>query len=335
MKINFKTAWPSLKANWPELVTAAKTDLLNWYHETVPNLNDLKEQFRMGGNHKAPGADLIQIFGLVALVTVWAAVTHIKFDHDGKDKLLVPTSILPKPEQVLGCYKDLRAQHLFYGDSLMTVDHERVKASTFDRVFNSELAFSLKINFMGYMKAIGWSLLLGYIAGLFGIFRNLSGKWLDAIRYVPLTAITGLFIAWYGIYNEMKINFLSFGIFVYLMPIVVERIDQTQRIYLDTAYTLGASKWQTLRHVYFPSVLGRVFSDIRVITAIGWTYIIVAEMVNQEGGVGSMIYTAARQSHIERVFALLFVIIIVGFVQDIIFRLLDRLFFPENYAQSK
>ena len=312
-----------------------KVKFQHWYKDNVPGKNDLREQFKMGGVHDGPGSGLIQILGLVLLVSLWFGLTHIKFDDHGKQALLVPTSILPTPGQVFGSYDELEhKEHLFFGDSVITENHVSRPADFFDRLTHSELAFSLKINIAGYGKAILWSLILGFIAGLFGIFRNLSGKYIDALRYVPLTAITGIFISWYGIYNEMKINFLAFGIFVYLMPIVVQRIDDTQKIFLQTAWTLGASKWQTLRHVYIPSVLGRVFDDIRVITAISWTYIIVAELVNKEGGVGALIFTAGRQSRIEKVFALLFVIIVVGFIQDVIFRQLDKIIFPEKYAQT-
>jgi len=51
-------------------------------------------------------------------------------------------------------------------------------------------------------------------------------------------------------------------------------------------------------------------------------------MVNKTGGVGAMIFTAARQSRIDKVFAILFIIIIVGFIQDKLFQALDKQLFP-------
>jgi NitT/TauT family transport system permease protein len=112
-------------------------------------------------------------------------------------------------------------------------------------------------------------------------------------------------MAWFGIETNMKVQFLAFGIMVYLLPVVVQRIADVDEIYLQTAYTLGANKWQIFKSVYWPFVTSKIFDDIRVLTAISWTYIIVAELVNKTGGVGALIFTAAPRSRLDKVFAVL------------------------------
>jgi len=131
----------------------------------------------------------------------------------------------------------------------------------------------------------------------------------------------------------MKVHFLAFGILIYLLPVMVQRIDEVADVYLKTVHTLGASDWQVLKTVYFPSVLSRLFDDIRVLTAISWTYIIVAENINSnQGGIGTLIYYAGqRQGRYDKVFALLIIIMIIGVVQDRIFIWLDKEFFPFKY----
>src|SRR5690606_13422094 len=114
---------------------------------------------------------------------------------------------------------------------------------------------------------------IGFTIGLFPIFRGMFSKQVNAIRFVPLTAVTGLFIAWFGIENNMKIQFLAFGIIVYLLPVVVQRVYDVEEVYQQTAFTLGASKWQTIKSVFVPSVFSKLFDDIRVLVAISWTYI--------------------------------------------------------------
>jgi NitT/TauT family transport system permease protein len=184
---------------------------------------------------------------------------------------------------------------------------------------------------MGYLEAIVVSIPLGFLLGLFPLFKKLSSKYIDAIRFIPLTAVTGLFIAWFGIETNMKVQFLAFGILVYLLPVVVQRVQEVDNIYLQTAYTLGASKWQIIRTVFIPSVLAKISDDIRVLVAISWTYIIVAELINKSGGIGAMIWTASRQSRIDKVFALLIVIILIGIAQDKLFDWIDRRLFPYKH----
>lgn len=194
------------------------------------------------------------------------------------------------------------------------------------------LFFSVKINIFGYFEAIAIALPIGFILGLFPLFRELFVKPIDSFRFLPLTALTGIFIQWFGIESEMKVHFLAFGILVYLLPVVVSRVNEVDQVYVDTLSTLGASKFQIVKHVFIPDVLGKIITDIRVITALSWTYIIVAEVINKsEGGIGALAFTCARQSKIDHVFAILLVIIMIGYLQDRFCVFLDKFLFPYNH----
>jgi ABC-type nitrate/sulfonate/bicarbonate transport system permease component len=221
----------------------------------------------------------------------------------------VSKAVLPPPIAVIKSFKELHFK---------------------DQVVR-ETGYSVGLNILGYLEAILISILLGFTIGLVPFFRALLNKFFNSTRFIPLTAVTGLFIAWFGIDSNMKVQFLAFGIFVYLLPVVIQRIDEVLDIYLQTAYTLGASKWQQIRTVYFPSVASRIIDDIRVLTAISWTYIIIAEMMNQTGGIGSLIHLSGRQSRLDKVFALLIVIVIIGIIQDRLFAWLDKKIFSFKY----
>lgn len=190
-------------------------------------------------------------------------------------------------------------------------------------------------NLQGYFWAVLISIPLGFVIGLYPLFRGLFGKQVDALRYLPLTALVGIFITWFGIGESMKISFLAFGIIVYLLPVVIQRIFEVEDVYLKTVFTLGATDWDTIKSVYLPSVMSKLIDDIRVLTAISWTYIIIAELLNKEGGIGALIYTAGRRGQIPDVFAVLIVIVLVGFLQDRLFVYLDKRLFPHKYQKKR
>ncbi len=192
---------------------------------------------------------------------------------------------------------------------------------------------SVYVNILSYIVALLIALPLGFILGLIPLFRGLFGQLFDAFRFIPLAAVTYIFILWFGIETQMKVAFLAFGILVYLIPVVVQRIDEVKDVYLKTVFTLGANTWDTIKTVYIPSVVSRLSDDIRVLTAISWTYITVAEMVNNTGGLGGMIFKFRRQSNIEYAFVVLIIIIIIGILQDYVLRLLDRWLFPYKYVE--
>lgn len=227
---------------------------------------------------------------------------------------LVPRSSLPHPWRVATSYGELIS------------DNELIK----------DMFRSIGLNLGGYLKAILWSLPIGFIIGLVPLFRGSFKQVIDSIRFIPLTAVTVLFIVWFGIGTGMKVNFLAFGIMIYLLPVIVQRIDEVNDTYLKTVYTLGANAWQTVTAVYIPSVLSRLSDDIRILTAISWTYIIVAENSGDQGGLGSLIYRAGqRMGRVDKVFAILILIILIGVLQDRVFAYIDRKFFPHKYQTNK
>jgi len=194
--------------------------------------------------------------------------------------------------------------------------------------------FSIKLNLLGYLLAILVAIPIGFLLGLVPLFRGLFSKIVDSYRFIPLTAVTGIFIMWLGLGNQMKVSFLAFGIIVYLIPVVVQRIDEVQKVYINTVFTLGATAWQTIKTVYIPYVLSKVIDDIRVLTAISWTYITIVEMLNKGGGIGELIWTAKRQSRIDKAFAILIIIVIIGVLQDRLFLLIDKMLFPFKHINK-
>lgn len=242
-------------------------------------------------------------------------------------------------------------------DSIFTVDSIKLaNATEFEKIYpllppphhvlaafpslhqDDELAkntwISIWRNLQGYFWAIFIALAIGFPIGLLPPVRALFNKQVDALRYLPLTALTGLFILWFGVGDSMKVAFLAFGILVYLLPVVVQRINEVEEVYLKTVFTLSATNWQMVRSVYFPSVLSKLMDDIRVLTAISWTYIIIAELLNREGGVGAMIWLNGKYGKVDKVFAWLIVIIAVGFLQDRLFVYLDKRLFPHKYYKT-
>ena len=261
--------------------------------------------FELRGELGKKEALAIQIIGMITLLAVWQVIVSF---------FGISRGILPAPSDVVGSF-----QELFTSDNLP-----------------ANLYYSLKINLYGYLEAIGVCVPLGFILGLFPLFREMFNKPLDSMRFLPISALTGLFIAWFGIDSTMKVQFLAFGVSVYLLPLVVQRVNEVEQVYCDTVYTLGANKWQTITSVFIPAVFSKISDDIRVITAVSWTYIIIAELVNRaDGGIGSLAYLASRQSRLDKVFAILLIIIAVGYIQDKVAVLFDDMFFPYKKIAKK
>ncbi len=259
--------------------------------------------FKLRGDLNKKQQWLLAVAGVLFFIFVWFLLTM-------GEQPVIPRGFFPSPQRVFNAYGDLFGQY------------ELIKNT----------CRSIGLNLGGYIKAIAYAIPIGFLIGLVPMLRGAFQRMVDAVRFLPLTALTGLFIIWYGIESDQKINFLAFGIFIYLLPIVIQRIDEVDDVYLKTVHTLGAKYFQTIWTVYVPAVLSRLIDDVRILTAISWTYIIVAETSGDQGGLGSLIFRVGqRLSRVDITIACLLLIMIIGIFQDKIFGHLDRKFFPYKY----
>lgn len=298
----------------------------------------------------------LSIIGIVLVIIGWFGASE-----------LLSKKLITQDEQFVGKEYDLSDVTYFKNDSLLIAHYDKLESLNQEKLTAygltkkkvypllpspikvvesySELVkqddlignvfYSIKLNIAGYIVAIVLSILIGFILGLIPLFRGLFSQLFDSFRFIPLTAVTGIFIMWFGLGSEMKIYFLAFGIMVYLIPVVVQRIDDVNKVYIQTTFTIGATNWQTIKSVYIPFTFSKLIDDVRVLTAISWTYITIAEMLNKGGGIGELIWTAKRQSRIDKAFAILIVIVLIGIIQDRLFSFLDHLLFPHKYIKNK
>lgn len=263
----------------------------------------MSDLFELRGKLDKQTETTIALIGLGLLISIWQFMVSFK---------IVPESLLPSPFSVLGSLKSLHFEDELIRNSL----------------------YSIKLNIFGYAEALLISVPVGFMMGLFPIIRSATNQYIKALRFVPLAAATGLFIAWFGIADNMKIQFLAASIIVYLLPVVIQRIEDVENVYIHTAYTMGANKCQIITSVFIPAVLSKVLDDTRILVAISWTYITIAEALNMTGGIGALAVQCARKSRIDKVFAILVIIALIGFIQDILFQKLDKIIFPYKYIQG-
>lgn len=262
---------------------------------------------KFGGEISSKESKIIGIIGAMVLLLLWHLCTI-----SGE---FISPGILPSPFKVVEAIPTL--------------------LKDYDLIEN--IKYTVKLNIRGYIIAVIFAIPLGFIIGIFPLFNALFKKYFEALRYLPLPTVSGIFIAIFGLELEMKATFLAFGIFIFALPSVIGKVLDLQNpanvkdnVYIQTAKTIGMSNFQMFRYVYIPYVMEKVYDDIRSLVAISYTYVVIAESLNKVGGIGAMISTFTRQSRIPEIYALLFVIVIIGLLQDFIFRVMKPVLFPHT-----
>lgn len=239
---------------------------------------------------------VLGLFAPLLVAAGWCLLTYGGF---------APPDFLPSPTETLRGTLQLFLQYDLWGSILI----------------------STRRIFLAFLLASAVALPLGVLMGSFEVVNRFFEPVVAPLRYMPISAFIPLLILWFGIYEQEKIAFLFLGVFVYLLPVVVSAIRLVPEELVQTSLTLGASRWQVIRTVLVPAALPEIFDSFRVMNAISWTYVILAEAVNPEHGLGYMVELARTHQKASWSFAGLLVIGGIGLLTDFIIRMISSLLF--------
>src|SRR5512143_1613741 len=232
----------------------------------------------------------------VLVLGAWCVVTYGR---------LAPPDFLPSPTEVVRGTLQLFIQ---------------------DDLWDAILVSTRRI-LIAFLLASAVALPLGVLMGAFESINGVFEPVVAPLRYMPISAFIPLLILWFGIYEKQKIAFLFLGVFVYLLPVVVSAVRGVPEELVQTALTLGATKGQVVRTVLLPAALPEICESFRVMNAISWTYVILAEAVNPEHGLGYMVELARTHQKASWSFAGLLVIGGIGLLTDFLIRSISAILF--------
>ncbi|HXZ34515.1 MAG TPA: ABC transporter permease [Thermodesulfobacteriota bacterium] len=198
----------------------------------------------------------------------------------------------------------------------------------------SELSFSTDILNSVYRVMAGFLLAaligvpLGLIMGTFKAAEAFTEPVVGFIRYMPASAFIPLFILWLGIGDVEKVAIIFVGSFFQLVLMVAVVAKNVHKDMLETAYTLGAKRFQVIRKVLLPASMPGIVDTLRIIVGWAWTYIIVAELVASASGIGYMIISSQRMLRTANIIFGILTIGMLGLITDYFFKWLYRRLFP-------
>ena len=182
------------------------------------------------------------------------------------------------------------------------------------------LGYSLGRVLAGFALGALVGIPLGYAMGLSDWFRGWFDPIVEFMRPVPPLALIPLVIIWFGIDESGKVVLLFLAA-LWIMAIGARAgVSGVNISKVHAAYSLGASKWQILRHVIIPNSLPEIFTAARVAMGVCWGTVVAAELVAATVGAGFMITAASKFQQTYIVLMGIILIGIIGFGIDILMR---------------
>lgn len=179
------------------------------------------------------------------------------------------------------------------------------------------------------------SIPIGLLVANYKSMDNIITPITSVMRFLPVTAFYPLLILWVGIGESMKVTFLFFATFFYFLPTVILAIKEVNIDLIDTARTMGMSRFQVMTKILFPASLPSILQSFLMMYGIGWTYVIIAEMVNTTHGLGHLMNIGSARGRTDLVFLALIVILVFSYLFDTIGNFAIKKIFKWKFLKIK
>jgi NitT/TauT family transport system permease protein len=180
----------------------------------------------------------------------------------------------------------------------------------------------------GFALSAALALPIGLLIGAFRPVEALLEPLTDFIRYIPPVAFIPLVMLWFGIDESAKIAIIFIGTFFQMVLMVAENVRLVPTAQVEAAQTMGATRDEIIRLVLLQSAKPAILDTLRITMGWAWTYLVVAELVASNSGLGYAILKAQRFLKTDTIFGGIILIGVIGLLMDQAFRWLHRRAFP-------
>jgi ABC-type nitrate/sulfonate/bicarbonate transport system permease component len=271
---------------------------------------------------------LLALIPVVLVLGLWQGLTS-----GAPEERVISINVLPSPREVVEAIPPLWSGKWRWDQPAEEVPPGAVPVGHWEREpFIFQVGRSARRILIGFAIACALALPVGFAMGAFERIRGLFHPVVLAGGYLPIPALIPLTMSFFGTGESQKVVFLVIAFLIFLVPQVVIAVDKVDPIYLQTAYTLGASTWQAFTRVIVSIAWEDVYRAMRYAFGVGWSYILLVEMVVIEGGLGDVVLTAERRGPRANIYIALAAIILIAFLTDKLWELGGRRLFPYKVA---
>jgi NitT/TauT family transport system permease protein len=169
----------------------------------------------------------------------------------------------------------------------------------------------------GFGGAIVLGVPLGIVIGWSRLASAMVDPTIQWLRPVPITAWLPISLAIFGIRDFGAIFLITIGAFYPIVINTTQGARDVDRNWIRAALMMGAGPLDILRRVVLPAALPSIFTGLRIGLGIGWTAVIVAEMVAVKSGLGYVLWDAYYVGRMDIVIADMVSIGLFGFLSDL------------------
>ncbi|MEM1274421.1 MAG: ABC transporter permease subunit [Pseudomonadota bacterium] len=171
-------------------------------------------------------------------------------------------------------------------------------------------------------------LAFGIAIGLIPYIRTTLSSFVAVISMIPPLSILPILFIMLGLGATAKIALIVIGIGPFLIRDMAQRVIDLPPEQFVKAQTLGASSTAIALRVVVPQLIPRLIGSVRLALGPAWLFLIAAEAIASEQGLGYRIFLVRRFLAMDIILVYVAWITLLAFLFDYALRQISRRAFP-------
>ncbi|WP_432731801.1 ABC transporter permease [Variovorax sp. W6] len=186
------------------------------------------------------------------------------------------------------------------------------------------VAASLQRSLWGLVLASVAGVALGLLVGGFSRLAAIIDPVLQLFRQTSAFALFPVFILFLGIGELSKVAIIFWASFWPVLLSTVGGVKQVDRLLVNSALSMGASRRFVFFKVVLPASLPSIFTGVRLAGAYSITALVAAEMIGAHSGLGFLTLNSQETFQIPTMYAGILLLATLGLLLNYLLALLER-----------
>lgn len=212
------------------------------------------------------------------------------------------SALIPSPAKVLGAYEQIIANNSL---QIGIID-------------------SLYRYILGLIFGVIFGVFVGFIFGFNPKFASAFDPLFNLLRPISPIAWVPIVLIIFGIGDLPTIFIIAYSVFFPMVLLSTKAIRDVPSELIIVAKNFGASRWQILKSVIFPSSFLSLISSLKLAAALAWINLVVGEMLGAQTGLGYIIIDSRNQLRIDILIATIITIGVIGMIINALFGYIEK-----------